>query len=504
MTHCIAVRKCALKTLNSRGIKMLNPVMHITWPSLDTLRKAAATLSWAMSILWITACGDPTEPQPGRLRVATTTVGGDLDEDGYSLLVGPERRVAVRANGTVLLDSVTAGSHALKLEGVADNCTVSSPPPHSITVRGAAIADFAFVVTCEPTGIRVTTRTTGADQPEFGYLVKTRDATGAVPTTGSTVVSRLIPGSHTIALIPAENCSVAGAGVATVNVSNRAVVPVLFEVACVRTDKRIAFVRDTAIVGKGTVSAIHTASATGSTVVYIASGTGPAWSPDGTTLAFSNAQCDSYYGTCTGGLVLMDADTRIIRASGNGGIGFDPSWSPDGKLIAISRISRLYREPAALVLIDPTGSATVELNTPFVDARNPSWSPDGRRIVFECVFFLLGGATENEICIINKDGTEFLRLTRDAVFDESPAWSPDGTLISFSTSRFNSSGTDIALMTPAGTDARRLTRGFDAAWLPDGSKLLFSSTDGLFTIGRDGSDPTRLTRGDHRAAAWRP
>ncbi|MEJ7759267.1 MAG: hypothetical protein WKF55_06710 [Gemmatimonadaceae bacterium] len=464
----------------------------------------AATLLCAIAVLWITACGDPTEPQPGRLRVATRTVGGDLDEDGYSLLVGAERRLAVRANGTVLLDSITAGSHALKLEGVADNCTVSSPPPHSITVLGAAIADFVFVVTCEATGIQVTTRTTGADRPEFGYLVKSGERTGTVATTGSTVVSRLTPGSHTVALTPAENCSVAGAGVATVNVSNRVVTPVLFEVACVRTEKRIAFVRDTAIVGKGLVRAIHTASATGSTVVYIAAGTGPAWSPDGTTLAFSNAQCDSYYGTCTGGIVLMDADTRTIRPSGNSGTGFDPSWSPDGKLIAISRISRLYGEPAALVLIDPTGSAIVELNTPFVDARNPSWSPDGRRIVFECGFVLLGGTREDEICIINRDGTEFLRLTRDASFDESPAWSPDGTLISFSTGRFNSGGTDIALMTPAGTDIRRLTRGFDAAWSPDGSRLVFSLPDGLFTIGRDGSDPTRLTRGSHRAAAWRP
>jgi len=430
-------------------------------------------------------------------------VGGDLDEDGYSLLIGSERRVAVRANGAVLLDGITVGQYTLKLEGVADNCTISTPPPHSITVRGAAIADFAFVVTCEATGIQVTTRTTGADRPEFGYLLKSGGQTSTVATTGSTVVSRLAPGSHTVALTPAENCSVAGAGVATVNVSNRVVTPVLFEVACVRTEKRIAFVRDTAILRKGTVRAIHTASATGSAIVYIAAGTGPAWSPDGTTLAFSNAECDSYYGTCIGGLVLMDADTRTIRPSGNSGTGFDPSWSPDGKLIAISQRPVVSRDLAALVLVDPNGSTIVQLSTPLVDARNPSWSPDGRRIVFECGFVLLGGTREDEICIINRDGTEFFRLTRDASFDESPAWSPDGTLISFSTSRFNSGGTDIALMTPAGTDIRRLTRGFDAAWLPDGSKLVFSLPDGLFTIGRDGSDPTRLTRGSHRDAAWR-
>ena len=143
-------------------------------------------------------------------------------------------------------------------------------------------------------------------------------------------------------------------------------------------------------------------------------------------------------------------------------------------------------------------SAAVQLALPGVTGvSGPSWAPDSKRIAFGCSF----GRDVFEICVVSRDGTGFSRLTDDAALDTSPAWSPDGSRIAFVTTRFT--GQEIALMTPSGTGVTKLTSGIDPAWSPDGSKLVFARNDGLFTIGADGSNLTRLTTGRHRAPAWR-
>jgi len=139
-----------------------------------------------------------------------------------------------------------------------------------------------------------------------------------------------------------------------------------------------------------------------------------------------------------------------------------------------------------------------------MDAYHPSWSPDGSRIAFTCTISLPGPGNQYDICVINKSGTGFVRLTNDVAFDQTPAWSPDGGRIVFMTNRFAAGQTDVAWMTPSGTDITRVTNGFDPAWSIDGSKLVFVRSDGLFTVNPDGSDVTRLTTGRHRAPAWRP
>ncbi|TLY03119.1 MAG: hypothetical protein E6K92_05025 [Thaumarchaeota archaeon] len=61
-------------------------------------------------------------------------------------------------------------------------------------------------------------------------------------------------------------------------------------------------------------------------------------------------------------------------------------------------------------------------------ASFPSWSPDGKKIAF------VEGA-ENDIFVINADGTGLTRLTDSPGRDTHPSWSPDGTKIAFATDR---------------------------------------------------------------------
>ena len=70
-----------------------------------------------------------------------------------------------------------------------------------------------------------------------------------------------------------------------------------------------------------------------------------------------------------------------------------------------------------------TGQAALKrLTTDPATDFDPTWSPDGTRIAFRSQ-----RDGNDEIYIMNSDGTCQVNLTNDPAADWSPAWSPDGT-----------------------------------------------------------------------------
>lgn len=196
----------------------------------------------------------------------------------------------------------------------------------------------------------------------------------------------------------------------------------------------------------------------------------PAWSPDGKKIAF--AHYPGQPGRARDAvLMVMDADGRerrqITRDREVREIVIDtfPAWSPDGTQIAFSR-TRWAPDgdvQGGLYLIESDGSDERML---IEDGFDPEWSPDGRRIVFSSTKDRYGEtcfhecSPSSEIYVAWADGTSVRRLTKNEASDQSPTWAPDGKRIAFTSDRADRRGHayEIYVIGADGKGLRRLTR----------------------------------------------
>jgi Tol biopolymer transport system component len=197
--------------------------------------------------------------------------------------------------------------------------------------------------------------------------------------------------------------------------------------------------------------------------------TAPAWSPDGKRIAFAHVPAEGTE-AADGTIVVMDADGRgrleLTRHRETPDVVFDsdPAWSPDGSLIAFSRATFTPEGQVhiGIYTIDPTGAGERLL---IEDAGEPAWSPDGSAIAYTSVRDRFGEtcfhecSTSGEIYVAQRDGTNPRRLTTSRADDRSPAWAPNGRLIAFVSDRSSRADheNEIYVVGTDGTGLRRLT-----------------------------------------------
>jgi dipeptidyl aminopeptidase/acylaminoacyl peptidase len=454
------------------------------------------------------ACHDfemPTKPEFGFVVVKVNTSGGDLDADGYDVIL--DNSQTKRLKDIAESFYVAAGEHTVAITRVAANCVVTGPTSRTVSVTQGEQASVTFEVVCVATGIAISTRTTGSDRPDSLRIQVDGAPPMLIAANGAQTIGRLAPGNHQVILFAPAHCTVDGGSTFTVPVVAFRVTDVALDVSCtpaVRLPK-IAYAADVRV-NQVRVRSIELVNVDGTGTTSLQAGDAPAWSPDGTRLAFTNTVCyQSYYYDYEcygGGVILADPEIGNVTTLVAGRYGFHPSWSPNGNSILIHERASSTSE-LALQVFETLTSAPVKLNIVGPrSASQPAWSPDGARIAFACQW-----PAYTDLCIANADGTGAVHLNDDAEFDQEPAWSPDGKKLAFArypVGRSDDASAEVAVMDLATRQITLLGNGADPAWSPDGSKLVVAGTDGLFVMNADGSGRSRLTTGSHHAPAWRP
>jgi len=224
----------------------------------------------------------------------------------------------------------------------------------------------------------------------------------------------------------------------------------------------------------------------------------PAWSPDGSRLAFVSDRTDKrqiYVINPQGG------EAEAITSLEDGVSNF--SWSPDGRTIAytatepktaaIKDRDKKYGEfqvveqdhrMTHLFAVDVATHATRTLTSGAFTVGSFAWSPDGKSIAFDHrVNPELKNGGSADISLVSVADASIRKLVTQDGPDTNPVWSPDGSRIAFITAMANPAffyaNSLIATIPAAGGTPTVLSSAFDedpqiVGWKPAG--LFFAAS----------------------------
>ena len=232
----------------------------------------------------------------------------------------------------------------------------------------------------------------------------------------------------------------------------------------------------------------------------------PAWSPDGTKIAFSSNRF---------GAVNNTYDIFVMNPDGTGTVNLTkqaqpdrfPVWSRDGTRIAFMSM-RDGNGNFEVYVMQANGTSPRRLtSTPNIEECCIDWGPGDAKLVFQTI-----RDGNFEIYTMNPDGTAQTNITRNPAYDGTPTWSPDGTRIVFRSLRDRSN--DFYTVAPWGGPVTRIYHAGSSnrtpAWSPDGTRIVFSSNrtgnDDIWVMNADGTAAANLTNaaGNDTTPDWQP
>ncbi|MBC3767540.1 TolB family protein [Neptunicella marina] len=244
---------------------------------------------------------------------------------------------------------------------------------------------------------------------------------------------------------------------------------------------------------EGKNRAIYLSDEEGKTRIKIVDSTSsdgyPAVSPTGESVAFYG----KYDKNKTWSIHTADIDGKNVRRLTNDKNVRDsaPAWSPDGKTIAFAReyqdSNGAWQEEIWLMNTDGTEQRQIKaLNGLF-----PTFLQDGR-ILYQ------SKSSPSQISIANIDGSNVIQLTKDDTDNMMPKISPDGSQITYLSSRDGNQ--EVYIMNVDGSSHQRITKNdiqeWGPTWSSDGSKVIFSSENvhGFFDIYKANKDGTSIEK----------
>jgi Tol biopolymer transport system component len=272
----------------------------------------------------------------------------------------------------------------------------------------------------------------------------------------------------------------------------------------------------------------------------------PAWSPDGSTLAFALSGPSSdptLPGLRVGIICALDRGTGKGRLLVRGRLPTDSleeaAWTPDGRTLLITlretRLDAEKRYAGDMIGIVAHRIETGEGKPLISDAINPALSPDGQRLAFVKLDLqtglgqlMLGDAVGAQAHPIDGPEAPFAAVL-------APRWSPDGKQLAFAASEgapMSGAGegtlrplldrvlgiqvaeahglpVDLWVVDANGDGLRKLTnQGLDdprAAWSPDGGRVAYTVgiASGVMILDVASGQEQRLTdQGDYGGITW--
>ena len=155
-----------------------------------------------------------------------------------------------------------------------------------------------------------------------------------------------------------------------------------------------------------------------------------------------------------------------------------------------------------IYMMDIDGSNLINLTNNSANDSYPAFSPDGKRIAFAS-----DRDWNDDIYLMDSDGSNIIRLTDSSVNDQEPAWSPDGKQIVYI------SGNDYPKIYKMNADGSQQVGfsyqgsygAYSPSWSPDGFEIVFRSRwDEIDFVSPEGKNGDNDLRFRGRDPSWSP
>lgn len=384
----------------------------------DNPRSVTVSEGETVSVTFAVSCAE----QVGNIEITTVTWGLNPD-NAYTMNVDGASQGTIAGNDTELLTAVPTGVRQVSLSGIKSNCSVQGENQRSVTVLEGQTVQAVFDVFCfEPLSNRIVFESNRDGDSEI-YVMNV-DGTGAqnltrdaaqdvepdVASSGSAVTfeSNRSGGNRDIWILDTggiRNVTSSGAQESSPTFNG--------------TGDRVAYARRSST----TTWSIWSIGTNGNGAVVLTDDAGddeqPAWSSDGSMILFRSDRDGQGHQD----IYVMDADgqnvTRLtVDASDDG----KPAWSSSGDQITWStnRAGTFDVWRADFDKVSRTLSNLVNLTpgSTGVDGKS-DWHPSQSRIAYAS-----DNGGDNEIIVMNADGSGKQQITNNSSDDLEPSWSP--------------------------------------------------------------------------------
>ncbi|HWN18891.1 MAG TPA: galactose oxidase-like domain-containing protein [Gemmatimonadales bacterium] len=175
-------------------------------------------------------------PNSGTIYITTATSGPGVDIDGYTFTVDGDAEQPIGPNATAPINNLGAGTHSVRLSGIAEHCTLTGDNLRSVVVPGGGAVSVTFTLSCQAStgSIEVTTATSGPDPDTDGFVVAIDGGSSQpIGANAAVTIAGVQAGVRSVSLSgAAENCVVQGNNPETVSVTAGNTAAVTFTIVC--------------------------------------------------------------------------------------------------------------------------------------------------------------------------------------------------------------------------------------------------------------------------------